>query len=77
MDVREERERLRSSYSVFHGPKISLHDRRAEIWSKPSSARLLAGTNEFAEDLTGQRMPMNAAQWRSETKVAFRYDSST
>ena len=31
--------------------------------------RLLAGTNEYAEDLTGQRAPMNASQWRSETQV--------
>ena len=30
---------------------------------------MLAGTNEFAEDLTGQRMPLNASQWKSETKV--------
>jgi hypothetical protein len=37
--------------------------------SKPSSYRLLAGTNEYAEDLTGQRMPLNASQWRSETQV--------
>jgi len=38
--------------------------------SKPSSYRLLAGTNEYAEDLTGQRMPLNASQWRSETQVS-------
>ena len=30
---------------------------------------LMAGTNEFAEDLTGQRMPLNASQWKSETRV--------
>lgn len=29
----------------------------------------MVGTNEFAEDLTGQRMPVNASQWRSETRV--------
>ena len=40
-----------------------------DISSKASSYRLLAGTNEFAEDLTGQRMPLNASQWKSETKV--------
>ncbi len=38
--------------------------------SKPSSLRLLAGTNEYAEDLTGQREPLNASQWRSETRVS-------
>ena len=42
-----------------------------DISSKASSYRLLAGTNEFAEDLTGQRMPLNASQWKSETKVIF------
>ena len=41
-----------------------------DISSKPSSYRLLAGTNEFAEDLTGQRMPLNASQWKSETGVS-------
>ena len=40
-----------------------------DIASKASSYRLLAGTNEYAEDLTGQRMPLNASQWKSETKV--------
>ena len=65
----EEEERLRSTYSNYHGPKIRFHDRRAQIASKPSSLRLLGGTNEFAEDLTGQRQPLNAANWKSETKV--------
>ena len=41
----------------------------SDIASKASSYRLLAGTNEYAEDLTGQRMPLNASQWKSETKV--------
>ena len=40
-----------------------------DIASKASSYRLLAGTNEFAEDLTGQRMALNASQWKSETGV--------
>ena len=40
-----------------------------DIASKASSYRLLAGTNEYAEDLTGQRMPLNASQWKSETGV--------
>ena len=40
-----------------------------DIFSHPRSMRLLAGTNEYAEDLTGQRAPMNASQWRSETQV--------
>ena len=67
----EEEDRLRSTYDCYHGPKSRFHDRRAEINSKPSSLRLLAGTNEFAEDLTGQRLPLNAANWKSETKVFF------
>ena len=40
-----------------------------DIASKASSYRLLARTNEFAEDLTGQRMALNASQWKSETGV--------
>ena len=66
----EERERLKSSYNTFHNLKLIMHDRRKDICSKPSSYKLMAGTNEFAEDLTGQRMPMNASQWASETKVS-------
>lgn len=65
----EDAERLRSSYSLFHNRKTGLHDRNREVASKPSSYRLLAGTNEFAEDLTGQRQPLNAWNWTSETKV--------
>ena len=34
------------------------------------SLRLFRGTNEFAEDLTGQRLPLRAFAWVSETKVA-------
>ena len=60
---------MRSTYTKQHGPKISLHDRRKEIASKPSSLKLLNGTNEFAEDLTGQRLPLNADKWKSETQV--------
>ena len=60
-----------------------------DIFSHPRSMRLLAGTNEYAEDLTGQRAPMNASQWRSETQVCtylcngecthflFRFDNMT
>jgi hypothetical protein len=65
----EESERLRTTYTVQHGPKVVLHDRRTEIASRPSSLRLLSGTNEFAEDLTGQRLPLNASTWKSETQV--------
>jgi hypothetical protein len=54
---------------MFHNNKISLHDRAADIASKASSFRMFRGTNEFAEDLTGQRMPLNTASWVSETKV--------
>ncbi len=60
---------IRSRYSVFHNNKISFHDRRTDIASKPSSLRLFRGTNEFAEDLTGQRLPLKASAWISETRV--------
>ena len=60
----------RSCYSLFHNNKVSYHDRRSEVASKPSSLRLFRGTNEFAEDLTGQRLPLRAFAWVSETKVA-------
>ena len=66
----EEMDRLRTCYSSFHGSKVAYHDPSKAIASKPSSRRLLAGTNEYAEDLTGQRQPLNASSWRSETKVS-------
>ena len=64
----EEREKLRSCYSLFHNFKPQMNT-KLDIFSHPRSYRLLAGTNEYAEDLTGQRQPMNASQWRSETQV--------
>ena len=64
----DEREKLRSCYSLFHGFKPQMNT-GLDIFSHPRSMRLLAGTNEYAEDLTGQRAPMNASQWRSETQV--------
>ena len=66
----EEEERLRSCYSLFHNNKTSYHDRRSEVASKPSSFKLFRGTNEFAEDLTGQRLPLRAFAWVSETKAS-------
>ena len=65
----EERERLRSCYSLFHNFKPQMNT-KLDIMSHPRSLRLLAGTNEYAEDLTGQREPLNASRWRSETKVS-------
>ena len=65
---------LRWSLWYFQETNFSLDDYDlyfSDISSKASSYRLLAGTNEFAEDLTGQRMPLNASQWKSETKVRF------
>ena len=64
----EEREHLRSSYSLFHNFKPQMNT-KLDIVSHPRSMRLLSGTNEYAEDLTGQRAPLNASQWRSETQV--------
>ena len=70
----EERDHLRSSYSLFHNYKPAMN-RKLDIMSHPRSLRLLAGTNEYAEDLTGQREPLNASQWRSETKVTNHLES--
>ena len=64
----EERERLHSCYSLFHNYKKVAKN----VMAHPRSLRLLAGTNEYAEDLTGQREPLNASGWRSETKVSHR-----
>ena len=61
----DERERLRSCYTMFHNYKCVPKN----VMAHPRSMRLLAGTNEYAEDLTGQRAPLNASGWRSETKV--------
>ena len=55
---------------LFVKPDINLYAFfYKDIAPKASSYRLLAGTNEFAEDLTGQRMALNASQWKSETGV--------
>ena len=59
----QERDRLKSSYSVQHDYKNtrvgSCHgDRRVE----PSSKGLMLGTNEEAEDLTGQRAPVASSR---------------
>ena len=64
----EERDRLHSCYSLFHNYKKVPKN----VMAHPRSLRLLAGTNEYAEDLTGQREPLNASGWRSETKVGHR-----
>ena len=64
----EERENLRTCYSLFHNYKPQMNT-KLDIRSHPRSLRLLAGTNEYAEDLTGQREPLNSSNWRSETKV--------
>lgn len=58
---------------MFHNNKISFHDRRHDVASKPSSLSFFRGTNEFAEDLTGQRLPLKAATWVSETRVIRSY----
>ena len=68
----DEREKLRSCYSLFHNFKPQMNT-KLDIFSHPRSMRLLAGTNEYAEDLTGQREPMNASRWASETKVCIFY----
>ncbi|XP_040573281.1 uncharacterized protein [Lepeophtheirus salmonis] len=72
VDEREEGERLRSCYSLFHGPKHYVHGRNTHIFSRPSSHRLLCGTNEFAEYLTGQREPLHASRWSSETNAQYK-----
>ena len=58
----QEMDRLQTSYGMFHG-----HENTCKIsgcWGdkkvKPSSKRLLGGTNEDAEDLTGQRAPVSS-----------------
>ena len=64
----KERERLKTSYSTQHDLKItkrgSCHGQRHQV--KASSLGLLCGTNEDAEDLTGQRAPL--ASSRSDLK---------
>lgn len=58
-----------SSYAHYHGPKVVYRDRRSEIASRPSSLRLLSGTNDRAWDLTGSTLPYHREAWNSETKV--------
>ena len=56
MNYSQELDRLTSSYNKEHGPEnISRGNYLRERWVKPSSRRLLGGTVEDAEDLTGQR----------------------
>ena len=59
----QERERLRTSYSLQHGYK---NTRKGSCWGdrkvKPSSKGLMYGTNEDAEDLTGQRAPLSSSR---------------
>ena len=59
----QERERLRTSYSLQHGYK---NTRKGSCWGdrkvKPSSRGLMYGTNEDAEDLTGQRAPVSSSR---------------
>ena len=60
----QERERLKTSYSIVHGHK---NTKKGSCWGdkkvKPSSKRLLCGTNEEAEDLTGQRAPISSSRY--------------
>ena len=53
----------RNSYSIVHGNKDTS---KASCWGdkkvKLSSKRLLCGTNEEAEDLTGQRKPVSSSR---------------
>ncbi|XP_059095859.1 uncharacterized protein LOC131890521 [Tigriopus californicus] len=60
-----------SSYAHYHGPKVVYHDRRSEIASRPSSLRLLSGTNDRAWDLTGSTLPYHREAWNSETKASY------
>ena len=59
----QERERLRTSYSQDHGFKTC---RAGSLWGarkvKASSKGLMCGTNEEAEDLTGQRAPLSSSR---------------
>ena len=59
----QERDRLRTSYSLVHDHK---NTSKGSCWGdkkvKPSSKRLLCGTNEDAEDLTGQRAPVSSSR---------------
>ena len=59
----QERERLRTSYSLQHGYK---NTRKGSCWGdrkvKPSSKGLMCGTNEDAEDLSGQRAPISSSR---------------
>ena len=69
----QERERLRTSYSQEHGYKSN---RAGSSWGarrvKASSKGLMCGTNEEAEDLTGQRAPVSSSRWRSECQDKFK-----
>ena len=59
----QEQARLTTSYSIAHAHK---NTRQGSCWGdkkvKPSSKRLLCGTNEDAEDLTGQRAPISSSR---------------
>ena len=58
------RERLKTSYSLQHGYKnTSQGSRWGDRRVKPSSRGLMCGTNEDAEDLTGQRAPVASSRW--------------
>ena len=60
----QERDRLKTSYSIVHGHKNTSNGSRwGDKKSKPSSKRLLCGTNEEAEDLTGQRAPISSSRY--------------
>ena len=57
------RERLKTSYSLQHGYKnTSQGSRWGDRRVKPSSRGLMCGTNEDAEDLTGQRAPVASSR---------------
>ena len=62
----EERERLKTCYSINHGYK---NTSKGSCWGdrkvKASSKGLMCGTNEDAEDLTGQRAPVASSRYSS------------
>lgn len=68
----QERERLKTSYSTQHDLKITKRGScHGDKKVKASSLGLLCGTNEDAEDLTGQRAPVASSRWLSEQQSRY------
>ncbi|XP_023347387.1 uncharacterized protein LOC111716187 [Eurytemora carolleeae] len=68
----QEKSRLTSTYSLAHGPKLRMENtKRGARKVKASSRGLLLGTDEEAEDLTGQRAPISSSRWKSEVRDQF------